>query len=229
MLDGSLKKRIIAADHRYSFNTKTGRDIYEKGLLREKYEKELRIYEALWNCRFSEPVPGFEPVNQARTLYVSNNTPVIMNRSYFDSLKNDANDTYPKPVFYPYNGTYYRSAAERSIAVFYTEMGIPFKYEPEVMLSGLRKPVYPDFVPYFKEIDSCKFHEHFGMMNASDYVRESKIKFNNFTNAGLLQDIDFLFTYNTEDTAYDIRFLSAKINTLILGSMVCCIDSSYSK
>ena len=60
-----------------------------------------------------------------------------MNKEFFDSLKNDANSKYPKPTNNPFNGIYYRSAAEREIAIFYTEMGIPYKYEPEIMMKGL--------------------------------------------------------------------------------------------
>lgn len=226
MLDGSPRQRIIVGKHRYSLNSLPGKDLYAKMKLREQVERELAVYEAIWNLYFRDQIPELEPMKTVRTLYTGSNTPVIMNIAYFDSLKNDANANYPKPVFYPFNGTYYRSEAERSIAVFYTNMGIPFKYEPEVMLAGLRKPFYPDFVPYFKEIDSCKFHEHFGIMSSSDYIRDSKIKFGNFTNAGLLQDLDFYFTYNSGDTALDTRFLLAKINAMIFGSMTCCTEKT---
>lgn len=225
MLDGSLKKRIIVDKQRFSLDSRTGKELLEKMELRETVERELSVYEAMWNLYFRDSIPEFEPMKTVRTLYTGSNSPVIMNKAYFDSLKNDANKNHPKPSFYLFNGTYYRSEAERSIASFYTDMGIPFKYEPEVMLAGLRKPVFPDFVPYFKEIDSCKFHEHFGIMTSSDYIRDSKIKFGNFTNAGLLQDLDFLFTYSASDTVLDTRYLHAKINTLLFGSLVCSADN----
>ncbi|WP_034450451.1 hypothetical protein [Butyrivibrio sp. AE2032] len=223
-LNGSLKSRIIVDNHRYCPDTQTGKDFYEKMLLRNELERELDVYEAMWRYKYADPVPELIPENIVRTLYIDANTPVVMNSQYFDSLKNDANTGYSKPEYYQFNGTYYRSAAERSIAIFYTEMDIPFKYEPEVMLKGLRKPVYPDFVPYFKEIDSCKIHEHFGIMNSSDYIRDSKIKFGNLTNAGLLQDLDFMFTYSADDTLLDTRYLLSKLNSLIFGSMLCCVN-----
>lgn len=225
MLDGTLKKRLIVGNQRYSPDSLSGKDLYSKMELRETVERELALYEAMWNLYFRDSIPEMEPRRTIRTLYTGSDTPVILNKDYFDSLKNDANKNYPKPVFYPFNGTYYRSEGERSIAIFYTAQDIPFKYEPEVYLSGLRKPVYPDFVPYFKEIDSCKFHEHFGIMGSSDYIRDSKIKFGNYTNAGLLQDLDFYFTYSASDTVLDTRYLHAKINTLILGSLVCSTDN----
>ena len=223
-IEGNIKKKLTVGNHRYGWDTPDGKHYYEILLKRDELERQLQLYEAIWNYSFKGSVPLLPPSKQNRTLLAGYNNPVVMDKVYFDSLKNDANTDYPKPNLYPFNGIQYRSAAEKSIAVFYTEMEIPFKYEPEVMLAGLRKPVYPDFVPYFREIDSCKFQEHFGMMNSSDYIRESKIKFNNFTNAGLLQDLDFFFTYNANDTPLDLRFLASKINSVIFGSMVCSID-----
>ena len=146
-----------------------------------------------------------------------------MNREYFDSLENDANDTYFKNDNYRFDGIKYRSAAERDIAIFYTEMGIPFKYEPRVTLKGLVKPVYPDFVPYFEELDTCKFHEHFGIKNSSDYFNTIKFKFGNFANAGLIQDVDVIFTYDTDKTWFDPRCLSAKLNGAIYQT-ICLND-----
>ena len=142
-----------------------------------------------------------------------------MNKVYFDSLKNDADNSYPKPTNYFFNGIYYRSAAERDIAVCYTEMGIPFKYEPEVYLKGLVKAVYPDFVTYFEELDNCKFHEHFGMKDYSDYQRITKIKFNNFVNAGLIPGLDIIFTHDTDAITFDPGYLASKLDSAIYGTI----------
>ena len=221
MVNGSMIQKVIVDKHRYNLDSKTGNDFYEIAQLRDELKRELELLEALWKCNNKTPVPMLQWKDSDRTILVGENLPIIMNKEFFDSLKNDANDRYPKPLFYPFNGTYYRSAYEREIAILYTEMGIPFKYEPEVYIYGLRKPIYPDFVPFFKEINSCKFHEHFGMMNSSDYIRESKIKFSNYTNAGLIPGIDYIFTYSAEDTALDPRFLAATINSLVFGSMLC--------
>ena len=222
--NGTQTTLVKVGSHKYEIRSENGKKYYQIWLLRDELERQLRMYESLWNLKYVGCVPTIEIPKRARTIWVSNNTPVAMNKNFFDSLPNDANKDHPKPPYYFYNGIYYRSAAERSIAIFYTEAGIPFKYEPAVMLAGLRKPVFPDFVPYFRELDSCIFHEHFGMMNSSDYIRDSKIKFTNFVNAGLLQDLDYIFTYNDSDTVLDPRFLSAKINTLIIGSVVCRVE-----
>lgn len=214
------KLRVVTNNHKYTSTSETGKYYYDVFKERERLERELRVYEAIWDCYFKvEPQQDCQPVEANRIIYVDTNKPVIMNKAYFDSLKNDADDSYPKPSNYFFNGIYYRSAAERDIAIFYTEMGIPFKYEPEVYLKGLTKAVYPDFVAYLRELDNCKFHEHFGMKDYSDYQRITKIKFNNFVNAGLVPGLDILFTHDTDAITFDPRHLSAKLNAAIYGSI----------
>lgn len=219
------KLRVCVDNHKFISNSAEGKKYLSLYKERECIERELRLYEAVWESFFiGEPSNDCTPLMANRTIWVDTNKQVILNKTYFDSLKNDANKKFPKPLIYKFNGIYYRSAAERDIAIFYTEMGIPFKYEPEVFLKGLVKPVYPDFVPYIKEIDACKFHEHFGMKDYSDYLRTIGVKFSNFANAGLIQDLDVLFTYSNDDSVVDPRHLSSKLNSAIYGTI--CISKT---
>ena len=214
------KKRVVVNNHKYSSATDIGKKYIEIMNLRTQLERELRVYESIWDANFiGEPLADCEPIKANRIIYVDTNKPVIMNKEYFDSLKNDADDSYAKPENYKFNGIKYRSAAEKEIAIFYTEMGIPFKYEPEVFIKGLVKPIHPDFVLYLRELDTCKIHEHFGMREYADYIRNSKTKFNNFLNAGLVQDLDVLFTHSTDNTFFDPRHFSAKLNGAIYGTI----------
>ena len=221
--NGTQNIIVKVGGHKYQLGYEPGNKYYQIWLQRDELERELQFYEAQWKFNYRGTVPVIEFPKMVHNILTAYNTPIAMDKDFFDSLPNDANKDHPKPPYYFYNGIYYRSAAERSIAVFYTEAGIPFKYEPALMLAGLSKPVFPDFVPYFREINSCKIHEHLGMMNSSDYIRDSKVKFGNYTNAGLLQDLDFIFTYGDSNTALDPRFLSAKINAMIMGSIVCAV------
>ena len=143
-----------------------------------------------------------------------------MNRDFFNSLKEDANTNYSKSSVYAFNGINYRSAAEREIAIFYTEAGIPFKYEPEVWFNGMNKPAYPDFVFLIPELDTCKFHEHCGLINYNNYVRDLSLKCGTYSSSGLMIDQDVIFTYSSDDINLDIRYLAAKLNTVVYGTMI---------
>ena len=214
--------RYIVGHHRYESNSATGRKLGDILALREETERNLKVYEAIWtSCFQGQPPALINPHRVTRTLAVDYDKRVVMNKAFFDSLANDNNTKHPKQSGYYFNGICYRSASERDIAIMYTELGIPFKYEPSVSLAGLPNPINPDFVFYIEELDTCKFHAHFGMKDSSDYLRVTKIKYGNYTNAGLVPDLDILFTHDTEEMPFDIRYLLTKLNSSIYGSLLC--------
>ena len=219
-VNGILRTRVRVDNHRFNLTSDNGQEFFKSMAERDELERELSVYEAIWNYYYKTPPPDYYPPQITRTLKTSYKEQVILNKQFFDSLKNDANEQFPKPMIYPFNGIQYRSAAEQSIATFYTEMGIPFKYEPEVKLIGMKKPQYPDFVLYIPELTTCKFHEHYGLMSLNNYVRDIKLKCGTYTDAGLLLDQDVFFTYNTEDQPLDVRYLAAKLNAIVYGTVI---------
>ncbi len=213
--------RIIRVDsHKIILNSLKGQELYKTMVEREDLECRLKVYEAIWDRYYRTPVPVFEPPKIVRTIRGANNERIVMNKEFFDSLKNDANTAFPKPMLYPFNGIQYRSDVERQIAIGYTEMNVPFKYEPELWLEGMRKPIYPDFLLYIPELETCKIHEHYGLMNFAKYVRDAKLKCSTYIDAGLIMDQDVFFTYNTEDQPFDFRYISAKLNGVIYGNLI---------
>ena len=210
----------VVDGHTYTRKTEKGKHFFEQAEKREQYESQLEAASAGWNANFKGPVPGdITPRKVVRMFNVGNGEQVVLDRSYFDSLKNDADPYYPESKKYFFNGIYYRSVAEKEIAEFYTVNGIPFKYEPEVWISGMNKPIYPDFVIYIKELDCCKFHEHLGMLNFVNYLKTTKNKYVMYIDAGLIPDIDILFTYDTDDLPFDIRTMWPRLNSLTYSSL----------
>ena len=187
---------------------------------REELQHDLAVLEAIWRRYFFGPPPtDIEPCKIKRRLFTGNNESILIDSNFFYNLKNDANPNHRENKTVFYNGTFYRSAAEADIARFYTEQGIPFKYEPEIWLRGLNIPVYTDFVILIKELNLCKFHEHFGMKNAADYNRITATKYNNYSGAGLLPELDIFYTYDIDGIPFDIRSLHTKLNCAIYDSL----------
>ena len=221
-VEGIQKQQVVVDNHKYLLESPSGQKYYKIKLFRDSIESDLKIYEEIWKRNFTGTPPNeFQPDSIIRTFYTGDNNKTVMNRSFFDSLKNDANTKHPKYKSNFFNGIYYRSASERDIAIFYTEMGIPFKYEPEIMIAGLVKPINPDFVIYIRELDNCKIHEHLGMKDYADYLRDTKVKYCNYTGAGLIPGQDIIFTHDTDEVPFDIRYLSAKLNNAVYGTMIC--------
>ena len=216
---GKTITRFVVGNHRYNLNSPAGDKYYKIMLLRSELEEKLQIYEAIWKHNFLKPVPEYDLPKITRTLNTGYDK-IVLNRDFFNSLKEDANNKYSKSNAYAFNGINYRSAAEREIAIFYTEAGIPFKYEPEVWFNGMNKPAFPDFVLLIPELDTCKFHEHCGLMNYNNYVRDVTLKCGTYSGSGLLLDQDVFFTYSNDDLTLDIRYLAAKLNSVVFGTML---------
>ena len=204
----------------YYSDSKIGKELQLDYIKRDQLKCELIKLESTWNCYFKGTVPeDIEPRKITRRMYRSADDAVILNSDFFESLKHDADPNYRETKTMFYNGTYYRSAAEVDIARFYTENGIPFKYEPEIWLNGLKYPVYSDFVILIKELDLCKFHEHFGMKNSANYNRITATKYNNYSGAGLLPELDVFYTYDVDGVPFDLRTLRTKLNSVIYDSL----------
>ena len=219
-IHGKMTEVYITGTNVYSFANKAcerTRTIYFQ---REDYLRELSRLEGLWNSAFrGQPPVDIKPQKIIRKLYKSTEDSVVIDRKFFDSLKNDADPNYRENKTFFYNGTYYRSAAEVEIARFYTEQGIPFKYEPEIWLKGLKYPIYTDFVLWIEELDLCKFHEHFGMKNSANYNRITATKYINYSEAGLQPELDIFYTYNADGVPFDPRQLHTKLNSVIYNSL----------
>lgn len=219
-LQGITRMMYVSGSHVYtpeSPNGKTMKEIYQ---LRENYLCELSRLEGLWNSTYRRTPPAdIMPRKNTRKLYVSEDEFVILDSNYFNSLKNDANPFYPEHKTHYFNGIYYRSPAEANIARFYTEQKIPFKYEPEIWIKGINHPIYSDFVVLFEELNQCKFHEHFGLKNSSDYTRKTATTYINYSGAGLLPGIDVFYTYDLNDVPFDLRVLHTQINSVVYNSL----------
>ena len=212
---------VFKCDSRFiSINSKSAKEIQSILLKREQLICELSKLEGIWNSVFrGAPPSDIEPRKITRQLFQSSHSSVKLDGKFFESLKNDADPNYRENKTYYYNGTFYRSASEVDIARFYTEQGIPFKYEPQIFLKGLNYPIYTDFVILIKDLDLCKFHEHFGMKNKADYNRITSTKIINYTGAGLLAGLDIIYTFDTDEAPFDIRSLHAMLNSAVYSSL----------
>ncbi len=211
----------VVDSHTYTRSRDNGKRYFEIAGERESYTNELSEAESKWYGAYKCAVPDdIAPHKVVRYIRNATGDQVVLDREFFDSLQNDANPEYPEHKRYLFNGIRYRSVAEKEIAEFYTVNGIPFKYEPEIWIAGMNKPIHPDFVIYIKELGLCKFHEHQGMMTYVNYLRVIKNKYVMYTDAGMIPDIDILFTYDTEDLPFDVRTLWPRLNSMVYCSLL---------
>lgn len=218
---GIKKDVLVCGTHYHLINCKSAEYYYNVLQQREKLQCKLIRLEGLWNSVFRGPPPeDIRPRKIMRYFNDSVGDSILLDSNFFNSLKHDSNPYYPEHKTHFFNGTYYRSPAEADIAMFYTEHDIPFKYEPEIWLKGMNRPIYSDFVILIKELDLCKFHEHFGLKNSADYTRKTATTYNNYSGAGLLPELDVFYTYDTDDVPFDTRSLCTILNSAVYGSFL---------
>ena len=219
-IKGTTKAVYVVKSSVYYQESKAGNKALQILQLREQLSRELAKLEGLWNSQFRGVPPlDIEPRNISRKLYINEYESVVIDNNFFDNLKNDANPFFPEHKKHFFNGTYYRSPIEADIARSYTEQGIPFKYEPEIWLKGLNRPIYTDFVILIRELNQCKFHEHFGLKNSADYTRKTATTYINYSGAGLLPGLDVFYTYDLDDVPFDVRLLPVKVNAVVYNSL----------
>lgn len=79
-----------------------------------------------------------------------------------------------KPKYSTKTGVKVRTKAEKMCADFYTDIGLPYVYEPIIIFIGRKKNFFkmPDF--YFPDADLI--HEHFGLAANHQYAEDMKRK-----------------------------------------------------
>ena len=117
-IHGVSRSLIKTDNHKYCIDSLPGKEYYELFRDREELENLLQIYEAVWRLNFKgEPISECMPCKINRYLTLYPNQQVVMDKSFFDSLKNDDNTKHQKYKSNFFNGLYYRSANERDMAI----------------------------------------------------------------------------------------------------------------
>ena len=89
-IGGATRKIIKADNHRYCIDTPAGANALKLLQERKELSAQLQIYETIWDINFKgEPLPECKPCKLNRCLYINPKQPVIMDKAFFDSLKND--------------------------------------------------------------------------------------------------------------------------------------------
>ncbi len=93
------------------------------------------------------------------------------------------------------SGIKVRSKSERILADFFTEHGIIFRYEAELIVCG--KIYYPDFMILCDD-GRILIWEHFGLMEKEDYFAGVCRKLEQYRKAGYLQHSNLICTYEED-------------------------------
>lgn len=109
-----------------------------------------------------------------------------------NTFENNAN-------FYTENGEHVRSKSEKILADKFMIEGIPYVYEPNLILrNGIR--VFPDFAVLNVRTRQEYYLEHFGMMDDPDYAKKAVRKIEMYSHNDYLIGKNLLCTFETSDS-----------------------------
>ena len=117
------------------------------------------------------------------------------------------------PEYYSAKGLRVRSKSEALIADMYDSLGIPMKYEfPLELWNG--RIVYTDFRLLNVAERKVFIHEHLGMADDPDYMRQAVRRLRDLQLSGFTLGVNLIITVETKDTPLDVRMVREQVRQM---------------
>jgi len=134
---------------------------------------------------------------------------------YNTNVYKDEEKVYPTK-----KGDMVRSKSEVMLANLYYEMGIPYRYEAELILKNGKK-VYPDFTLLNVDTRQELYHEHMGLLDDDEYRFHNFRKIDEYRKNGIFSGKNLFITFEAAGCPLNIKNIEENIRW-ILG---CSVDN----
>ena len=108
-----------------------------------------------------------------------------------------------------------RSKSEVLFANMYFDMGIPYRYEQEIILADGSKKT-PDFTLLDVKNKRLIYHEHFGRMDDDDYRERNLRKIDEYRRNGIFVGKNLLLTFEGKGAVLNMREMQEMVSELFL-------------
>jgi len=110
-----------------------------------------------------------------------------------------------------------RSKSEKIIADELARQGIPYKYEKPLQLNvdGMMKTFYPDFTVMNVVTGEIKYLEHFGMLDSSNYLKNTLSKLDIYEKNGLLIGREVILLHESSFRPMNTRVITDYIREFL--------------
>lgn len=129
--------------------------------------------------------------------------------------KGEQNPYPEKGQFLTSKGEYVRSKSELIIADMLAKYGIPYRYEPCLILSNYYS-VYPDFIVLNVDKRKSYYWEHLGLISDPDYAIKNFSKLQTYENNGYLIGKNLIVTMESQEKPLDVKLVERKIKEYML-------------
>lgn len=122
------------------------------------------------------------------------------------------------PEIFTENGERVRSKSEKIIADKYLKLGIPYRYESQLILNDNRRVVtiYPDFTVLNKTKRKIYYHEHFGRMDKEDYCDSALKRVELYAKNGIFIGDQLIITHETANRPMNMAYFESLIKKYLL-------------
>ncbi|MBE6010212.1 MAG: hypothetical protein E7236_06115 [Lachnospiraceae bacterium] len=117
------------------------------------------------------------------------------------------------PEIFTENGEQVRSKSEKIIADKYLKLGIPYRYESQLVLidNGRSITIYPDFTVLNKNTRKVYYHEHFGRMDKEDYCDSALKRVELYAKNGIFIGDRLIITHETAGRPMNMSYFESLI------------------
>ncbi len=169
-------------------------------------DRELEeVYEKLHEGKRKLVTPFFRSVSEIIEQF---------EKEEYVGLEFDENDA---TEYYSNKGERVRSKTEKIIADELLRKGIPYKYEKPLILNANSKPItiYPDFTAVNVRTGKIRYIEHLGMIDNSNYYKNTLLKLDTFERNGLLIGKDVLLFHESSYSPINTKVIDYYIEEFL--------------
>lgn len=107
-----------------------------------------------------------------------------------------------------------RSKSESSLVTLFETNGVPFRYEEEHVINGVR--LHPDFTCLNPRTHEIFYWEHHGRVDDPKYVKEQQWREEQYRQAGIFPWINLLITTETEGNPLNMQWAESIIKHYLI-------------
>ncbi|MBP5492112.1 MAG: hypothetical protein J6Y08_04645 [Clostridiales bacterium] len=192
------------------------RDYFDRTLLRMK--KELHSLEQyiqlVENGTVEDVYSRMCPARQklVKPLIVSDE---MLAQRWLQGAFNQSEYMPEKKIYPTKKGDMVRSKSEVLFADLYLDMGIPYRYEPVIVMKN-GHALSPDFSLWDTKRRQEIYHEHFGLMDDPDYRRNALKKIDEYRQNGIYIGKNLITTFEGDGAILNMKEIRAMIEELLL-------------
>ena len=133
---------------------------------------------------------------------------------WYQEHPGDRNSYVKTTAYTTIRGETVRSKSEKMIADAYYMAGVPYVYEPTVILPNGRTR-YPDFAVLNVRLRRTYYHEHFGMMDDEEYRQNAILRMREYNKNGFPVGEQMIVTFEGENIPFDQEELAEIIQAYL--------------